>query len=236
MGNFARAHPAIAAGIFAAALAAPSAGAQNLLSNPSFAEVLGLTHWTTDSGVAAWDALQCPGFGALGSGSARLDYDTSGVGNPASRVSQCLEVEPGSYYELSGSIFLPESNVGAESALVLRFVAGTCESWTSLSYIGAIASTSTGDCHDRTMIALAPADADAVVAELELIRTTSSTNVTAYFDDISLRNLPEPAALAPWASLAALAALRRRVQRGGTRASWKARNAARTPAGSSVCG
>jgi hypothetical protein len=80
--------------------------------------------------------------------------------------------------------------------------------------------TADPDCQDIDLTLLTSPEAQAVVVELEVRRLSVDPNVSAYFDDIELVELPEPGALASAAAIVALTGLDR--HRSATRAAHAA--------------
>jgi hypothetical protein len=199
---------ALALGAASLCGAARTGAAQNLLSNPTFAQVLGLSPWETVSGSAAWDDFEC-GFQSPASGSAKI---TSAFATSA--IRQCVVGHAGQHYRLESLAYVGPSVFG-RAMIDLRFVDGTCED--SVVLDEAFADTDVQSEWVRLAVtATAPPGTDAVVVQLVTDAGIAVGNADGYFDNVYL---PEPASAGTAAALAMLAALGRDTLR---RRRWSA--------------
>jgi len=202
MQRAARLRAALAAGMLAAGGMAQPATAQNLLANPNFPKVLGVGSWTVRRGLASWDTFEC-GFTSPDSGSA---YVESTFGFVGATLDQCVPAQPGTRYQLIGSVYRQS---GMEAELRMLFAEGTCGARVLIDS----ASTATSvpsDWVDLEVSATAPPGTTVVIVELNANDVVAGAIARGYFDDIYL---PEPGTSGAVAALGMLTALARRRRR-----------------------
>jgi len=206
--------PALAVAL---ALAAPDAGAQNLLPNGDFPMAVPInSSWAFDPEVVvAWDPLDRFGGGPPdNSGSIKATTDCGVPCSAPIRTVDCFAASPGQRFLAHGSAFVPTQAASptAHVDVVFYDTTGGCQPSEITKTVSVVATQAQGVWVDDAKVAVAPDPVAGVRFQLVVEDAAVAAGV-AHFDELFLPEpRPEPSALAVLGALAALAVAR--VSRG----------------------
>jgi hypothetical protein len=195
----------VAAALVMTVLAAPVAGAQNLLLNPDFDADLGRSGWLDSGTWVAEDWL-----GEAGSGSLRVT--NSFAGTAVVQARQCVAVGAGQHYAVAGVVrAAPGQFAGMTTAAVSVgwWSQPGCAAGSGLGVnaVGTASQTGAWERLGPTALA-APVGAASADVRLQAFKSDGAGAFAAFFDAMTL---PEPGpASAGLAAVAALLVLDRR--------------------------